>query len=83
MRQGTEYARAGGWHIIADGWVGFDDADDVIIVNLGIDDVIRLSTQGVMTDPAEDDDSRPGPAGASSRPPRARRVGSVKDGGSS
>ena len=58
-------------------------ADDVIIVNLGIENVIRLSTQGFMPDPAEDDDSLPGPAGASSRSPRTLPVGSLQDEGSS
>ena len=53
-------------------------ADDLIIVNLGIEKVIRLSTQGFMPDPAEDDDSLPGPAGPASRAPRALPGGSSR-----
>jgi hypothetical protein len=33
-------------------------ADDFILANLGIEKVIRLSTQGFMPDPAEDDTAR-------------------------
>jgi hypothetical protein len=54
-------------------------ADDPIIANLGIEKVIRLSKQGFMPDPGEDDEVLPAPAGATPRAPRALPAGSIKD----
>jgi hypothetical protein len=53
------------------------DADDLIIVNLGVDKVIRLTKQGFMPT-SEDDDNDALPVN-STRAPGALPAGSVKD----